>query len=1845
MNKTTSARRSAQGFIACVAAMTVSLAALFAFAQEAKDEKEAPKPVKPVQIQAGQIIQLQIAPGGTVPAPAKAAPVKAGEEKKEVIDEELEKDIAKLKGELEKLKKGTTDYDLKLAELTRKERMLAAKVALKRREQALEEQQNALLTGAALDSDPEIDHLLDRAREYANEGRFHDACVLWQHVLNLKTGLTDRLPASKDAEPSPGPGAQVLYRPVRDLIEAEVAALPAEGLSEYRIVADSEARAILAQINPDNEKDQLAKVIRQYFISSLGDDAAYRLACIYMDEWDFVAARRLLDKTTRVHPDASMSRADLLVRLSLACAKAGDSLAARAALDELQKLATNEAVSASLVAAVRDVVENGAPLLAASEVVEGWPMSLGSAGRDGIMAGLPGKPVEKNRLWTEQPLYQFESYRVPELVSRGQMMGTPQTQPQSRNEIISRWEKGGWTPNAQVVLRGGTAFVKTHNELRWYDLATRKLVDKIEQEKIKLEAGAKVWPQNLYYYGNQQKPNAPSTQEEIAMFGDRTGKAMTLVDDTLYHIEGKLYTGMGQRMMMWNNGKQSSLTMIETLAAVDVSDAGKGKRIKWRFPKEDEAGADVRFLGAPTPVGDRLLVPVISNQELMLVGLKKDTGEVVFKTTLCNPEMSELNRWASVGISIVGSEAYVASGFGVVFSVDAGTGDVLWAVRYKRSEPVDQGNSSNQIVFGGRRMMQNLSGFDEDVIIPRGDKLILTASDSDEIQCLNRATGKLVWRSPRNKATYVLGVINDSLYIAGREAVRRYGISSGKLERESQVKDSLGRGALTPQGVYLPVKHEIIRFDADSLEPVGKLRVASSHQDPVGNLFADGKHLVAAGLDRIYSLVDGEAKLVELTALIAKKDNGTARLERAFLYEVEGKHDAALEDLRAAFKLLSAGDSRKEAAQKLMAALLERTAKNPPDALALYEEAEVVAITLNQQVRIWLARGRYHVQQKQLDQGLDLLLRAAQDTGDALALVDETDGRRDARVALAASAAIQDLARTQGAEFVAALDARGRTLLQPHLDLAKLEKLLSEPGKALPQAAEVSKLAGALSEVAQERDKLAAKLAPAFKQRDELRAAIDAEKKNPAGKLEELEKQLAAWLADHQGELVKLDELAAKLEPKQRELDAARKRMADALSSVNDLKNNRGGEADKLLAIAGMFPGSSVERDAMLQAARHLWNAGQFERSEKVLQDLAESGTSANAAAGVEALARAYENRKWQRQAYFAWQRLQRDHGEAMLPAEAGPVRAADVAAKALASIKIDDPAAGIIDRRLPVAPLEQAWADSSSGGRYIIDTDDSSNSEFLENHLVTINTSNATMIARNVNDGDQVWSLSMKQGNVSGTSTSNGRLVQYNNYSFPNGKLQRSGHIGLLFSPDRIMAFGLVTGEKLWEVEALDSTNQRNRGAYYPYANPMGPVAIGGDVVAEFGVGKDRGQQQVRAVDLHTGRTRWISEFQNDSIVGVGAFGRIVYVFVNNGSEVICCDSLTGERLGRVKFENRQPQHPIAYTKHGLMSINQEGVTMYDVPTGRKLWFTQTRGLGQQQIFTSYFRVDMLSDERCLVLNQGLFVFELKTGKILAQSVGAELGRYVYDAAATPDGREVIAIGYGAANEQLISVIDTSNGKVKASLNLGPRVGAQVQAFKVAAGGELMPALVPDLPQVMANGAKRYSNIATLGFYRKSDGQRIEMAMPGGKDALRLTNAQSPMVRGNMLLLVNHLGVTAFRMKPGAQPEPLKPFVEPKPEKGNKTTNEKLEEKKKDEKGAAAVPAVPGIQAVPIAPVQRAVIIRNGARIEVQGAGNIEIRVEVDEAEEKKAEDNKEGSKQEGKQESKQESKEDAKK
>src|SRR5438477_397859 len=96
------------------------------------------------------------------------------------------------------------------------------------------------------------------------------------------------------------------------------AVMKADGLTTYRLSADGEAQAVLDAAAPGQRDRALEAVVRRFFLSSYGDQAAYELGCLSMDRGDWAAARRLLLKVTQQYPDPKVDRGRALSRLAVA---------------------------------------------------------------------------------------------------------------------------------------------------------------------------------------------------------------------------------------------------------------------------------------------------------------------------------------------------------------------------------------------------------------------------------------------------------------------------------------------------------------------------------------------------------------------------------------------------------------------------------------------------------------------------------------------------------------------------------------------------------------------------------------------------------------------------------------------------------------------------------------------------------------------------------------------------------------------------------------------------------------------------------------------------------------------------------------------------------------------------------------------------------------------------------------------------------------------------------------------------------------------------------------------------------------------------------------------------------------------------------------------------------------------------------------------------------------------------------------------------------------------------------------------------------------------------------------
>jgi len=146
---------------------------------------------------------------------------------------------------------------------------------------------------------------------------------------------------------------------------------------------------------------KLEAVVERYLLSSIGDEAAYRLACHWIDRGRFADAATLLQRLLRIYPDPTVDRPAVMVRLALAHGRSGSTGARDRIFDRLAEAGVEKATLARLRSAAG---RSGRPPAA-----EGWPMTGGGADRLGTMPAMdPASREVPQELWAK-----LWSHRAP----------------------------------------------------------------------------------------------------------------------------------------------------------------------------------------------------------------------------------------------------------------------------------------------------------------------------------------------------------------------------------------------------------------------------------------------------------------------------------------------------------------------------------------------------------------------------------------------------------------------------------------------------------------------------------------------------------------------------------------------------------------------------------------------------------------------------------------------------------------------------------------------------------------------------------------------------------------------------------------------------------------------------------------------------------------------------------------------------------------------------------------------------------------------------------------------------------------------------------------------------------------------------------------------------------------------------------------------------------------------------------------------------------------------------------------------------------------------------------------
>ena len=733
-----------------------------------------------------------------------------------------------------------------------------------------------LNSGATLKTDPELEAILEKAERFRQEKQYGIASKLWQSVLE-RSG--DSLYSADDS----------IYYSLSQRVEQILAELgPEGGLDAWRITADASALELMAEAADPFDERMLQQIVRFFFMSTLGDDAALTLSSIYMDQHDFIGAYRMLRKIVDDYPDPTVPLVDVYTRMALCQAMIGDKEDALDTIDSARQLANDSELSR--LDEVQAVIESGNGSSIGQRLHEGFTMAIANRHRSGLMPALPERLMESDLQAVWQYYFDTATLRWSDIKNIKPIFGkdisqtVADTVTAKERAMIDKWRQNRWRPKGDLLFENGRVHFKTSVDLTVWDAdanSDQVVWRPLWRNEYQLDDHTRTMLNFRRQWQRGNRPTlddstAPDQSHEIQLFADGVASQWSIEDGILYSIEGKRFDTVPENVPDRLNAGFEFFSRRSRSNQLTAYDSATG-RLLWTLPpihSEDDIDGNVEiespwiqsggFMSAPIHYGGLAIVPINHGGAISVVALDpKQDGRTVWRSYLCDESENGANPWSPVNLTLDGSDLFASCGLGVVFIIDPVTGLVRFAKRYQRDGTPQTAFSR----FGRGVQQMNYTSWSSDTIVAFGRQMICFSSDAKHIEAHDRNSGALIWRSDIKplevEIDYLLGQYDGMLYAAGRETILAFDLQQeGRMvwggNRMFDGQTSYGRGMLTSDGIYIPVGDGIHKYSLTGkngeAELLGKVSVELGTGAPVGNLYSDGRRTWVHGGNRVYAL-------------------------------------------------------------------------------------------------------------------------------------------------------------------------------------------------------------------------------------------------------------------------------------------------------------------------------------------------------------------------------------------------------------------------------------------------------------------------------------------------------------------------------------------------------------------------------------------------------------------------------------------------------------------------------------------------------------------------------------------------------------------------------------------------------------------------------------------------------------------------------------------------------------------------------------------------------------------------------------------------------------------------------
>ena len=587
---------------------------------------------------------------------------------------------------------------------------------------------------------------------------------------------------------------------IRQQVSRILSSLPESTQQLYRESFGGEAAALLQSADQEGMRAVYQTVVRRFFHTKSGAEAAFRLAAEEMDHGRLFSAARLFDRLRSEHAAAGRYEPNLTVRCVLSHWRAG---AETRAADVLA-----EAMSATPIPDLT-IAEQRVPPVGSPQEARRWLTDhLGPPAGHSLWAAdhwlnSHGTSHRNSSVEPVSPLFD-DAWSVPLIRDHDAEDPVLVEEVATLLDGVSQSARlADWTtiPVLMPLVAGNSVIFPSYGHVKAVDLQTGELrwaavpADQTFLDSLRTSTHAS--SRRISTEMDEfliQRAWLDATSSQISSDGTR----VYLVRDS------GMIGGVPQqfaRVAQLNHPRRpksfNSLRAYDAIGGNWLWEIG-GARTRVSLPL-----AGSFFLGPPLAVDGTLYVLGEDLGQVRLHALRPETGEVLWSLPLVNAGIdiddNVERRLAGLSPTLAGGLLICPTGAGLIVAVDPVTQSLVWANQYRDPEefrlsralprrgPFMAVQAPNAQIASVNGLMKSPRWHDG-CIIAAGQSVLVTPPDvtdpEDErrLLCLDLQDGRLRWPRKRGGALYVGAVHKQAVLLVGERQVESVDLERGRTQ-------------------------------------------------------------------------------------------------------------------------------------------------------------------------------------------------------------------------------------------------------------------------------------------------------------------------------------------------------------------------------------------------------------------------------------------------------------------------------------------------------------------------------------------------------------------------------------------------------------------------------------------------------------------------------------------------------------------------------------------------------------------------------------------------------------------------------------------------------------------------------------------------------------------------------------------------------------------------------------------------------------------------------------------------------------------------------------------------------